>query len=941
MRLRSLLIPLLLSVAAPAVAQEKPEKPEKTPRGPSTLQPGVRDRVPLQIRERDPRATGKPGAPTVPFKGGPGGAAMPPTAAPGAGPRQPGAPTHAPGGAAPTPATPPAAPSQPTPPLPGATSIMGSGKTRVDVTPVTETNGKTAADVDENKRRTAGKALFNFENAQLIDVVKQISKLTGKNFILRENLKGQKLTILCEEPVSSKDAYRAFLVALEINNLAVVQAGKFLKIEERKNSIKQPIPTYFQNDAELPGDEQMVTYIHQLKYVEIDQAQKLVDSMLNKAVGDLQVYQPNLLIMSDSAVNISRIRKLLEKIDVAGYQTRIHILDIKYAPASDIANKLTALFDPNKTAQKKAPVRPAPGAGATPAAAAPAPAGGKEGAPETVGESGLDDYFITKIIADERTNKLIIVGTEDSFNRVKALVELLDVPEGPSNAPQVHVHPLENADSEKLTQALQNLAQAGKKPADKGKKGAATDASMFEGEIKISADPATNSLIIIASQRDYQSLAKVVRRLDVRRPQVFVEAVIMEVTLDRVTDLGLDWFTAYQAPVPGLGTGTGIIANPGGQSRLTSGLRAATVDPTGLSSFLGFLAFRGPGVPVRVGNQTVDLPSFGAVLNALEQDGNVDVLSTPHILTTDNVKAEILVGQTVPFASGFTSNLGGGAISSFVPIVSVQRQDVALKFVITPHVNTSNFVRLELDQEVSDLGATVEVSPGQKQPTTTKRTAKTTVVVKDEQTVIIGGLISDKRTHSESKIPVLGDVPWLGFLFRTPHTELRKTNLMIILTPHIIRSDEDFRRIYERKLQERQEFVEAFYGVNAPYLGPVDFERKVGAYGSLHTRIRDEMMKVENGGPGLPGESVITPESATISTSKPSDELPEGDEGGEVKGAAGAKPEGAEGAAPQGQPPPAGQPPEAGAPPPAPPPADAPATVTPPPAPEPPPPELQ
>jgi general secretion pathway protein D len=800
----------------------------------------------------------------------------------------------------------------------------------METTKVDEGSAKSAADIDEKGRREKGKSLFNWEKADLIDVVKAISKMTGKNFILREQLKGQKITILSEEPVTSKEAYRAFLVALEINNLALVPAGKFSKIEERKGAIKQNIPTFFDDDQELPGDEAMVTYIHRLKFVEVEQAQRLVDSMLNKASGDILVYQPNLLIMSDSGVNIARIRKLLERIDQPGHQARIHILDIKFAPAADIANKLTSLFDPSKAASKKTPVS-APGS-APGKTAEKAPPAGSSTAAASAKTDGLEDYFITKIIADERTNKIIIVSTEDSFNRVKQIVELLDVPEGPTNAPQVHVYNLENADADKLTAALNNVAQAGKKGDPKKKGKDAQPEGMFEGDVKITADPSTNSLVVVASQRDFRNMAKVIRRLDVRRPQVFVEAVIMEVSLNRTTELGLDWFTAYTAPVPGLGNGAGLVANPGGQTRLRTAFTTSAADPTGLAAFLGFLAFRGP--TVRVGTTAagapIDLPTFGAVLQALEQDGNVDVLSTPHILTTDNVKAEILVGQTVPFASGFTSNLGGGNISSFVPIVSVQRQDVALKFIVTPHVNTSNFVRLELDQEVSDLGDSVEVAPGQRQPTTTKRTAKTTVVVRDEQTVIIGGLISDKKIKSESKIPVLGDIPWLGFLFRSPRSELRKTNLLVIMTPHIIRGEEDFRRIYERKLQERQEFMEAFYGVHTPYGGPVDYERKVGAFGTLHHRIKDEMMRVENGGPGLPGENIITAEEqqpGEISPSHPTEGEGEGGavEGGQVQppgpsDAAHAEPSSA-GAPPAGQPPvspgtaPPAPPPEAAPPP--------------------------
>jgi general secretion pathway protein D len=841
-------------VAGAARAQEPDDEPGSKRggfppvRGP-TLNPALRDRVPMLKDKGALIPGGQPARGSVP----------PPRVAP----------TPPQGGQPPPAPQPVAAPAPtPTPPLPGATSLV-SGQTRISAGPVD------GSDADDKRRKSTGKFLFNYENANLIDIVKQISKMTGRNFILRENLKGQKLTILCEEPITSKEAYRAFLVALEINNLAMVPAGKFWKIEERKAATRQAIPTYFDGEAELPGDEAMVTTIYRLKYIELDQAQKLVDSMLNKTVGDLQIYQPNLLIMSDAAVNIARVKKLLDRVDQPGFQSRIQMLDIKYAPAADIANKLTTLLDPNKNAQKKNAV-PADGAQPKP------PMDPKSGPQDT----NLDDYYVTKIVPDERTNKIIVVSTPESFLRIKQLVEMLDVPEGATSSPQVHVHNLENADSEKLTAALNNLAQAGKKAGDKKKGPAQETDSMFEGEVKVTADPPTNSLVVVASQRDYRNLLKVIKRLDVRRPQVFVEAVIMEVTLNRTRDLALDWFSGVPATVPGMGGGLGVIANPGGQARVVKMLNPA--DPTGgLSALLGFLAFKGPSNTVQVGNNKIDLPSFGAVLNALEADGNVDVLSTPHILTTDNVKAEILVGQTVPFAAGFTSNLGGGTIGSFAPIVSVQRQDVALKFIVTPHVNTSNFVRLEMDQEVSDLGDSVEVSAGQKQPTTTKRTAKTTVVVKDEQTVIIGGLISDKKILSESKVPVLGDIPWLGFLFRSSREEFRKTNLLIIMTPHIIRADEDFRRIYERKLRERQEFMEAFYGVYAPAAGPVDYERKQGPYGAMHLRLKEEMMRVENGGPGLPGESIIGvdedkmdpptgPRIKPVDDGKPDDTPPQG-----------------------------------------------------------------
>ena len=741
-----------------------------------------------------------------------------------------------------------------------------------------EKDAPRAEDVDGAARYAKGKGYFNFDKADLMDVVKQISKLTQMNFIIPERIKTQKVTILCEKPVSTKDAFRAFLAALEVNNLALIPTGKFYKIEQRKESVRQTLPMLMDGEV-LPDGEEMITAVFELQHLDVDSVQKVIQNLVGKDA-TIQTFPPSLLILADSAANIIRLKRLIDKIDVEGVTNQVHIIDIQYAAATDVAQKLQQLFEAAKAGGRS------PGA-ITAKKGQPAGAA----ADQASGEEEL--VVLGKAIADERTNKLILVCSRRSFERVKEIVEILDVPVS-EGTPQVHVYFLSNAVAEEAAQTLTALAQGSQSAAQKGAKpkgGPATSADLFEGQVKVTADKATNSLVIVATGRDYKRLERVIERLDIRRAQVFVEAVIMEVSLSKQVDLGLNLFTGYKAEVPGLGEGYGLATNPGGQGLISSaGTSAATsavtggssaVSATNLAAFLGFLAFRGPIVP---GSESVlpgGLPSFGAVLQAVQKDADVDVLSTPHILTTDNEKAEILVGQNVPFAGSISGGASGSY--SFMPMVSVQRQDVALKFAVTPHVSEDRQVRLEIEQEVSDLGEYIDVGYGQKQPVTTKRNAKTTVVVKDQQTIILGGLISNRRDQTETKIPLLGDIPIIGWAFKTHGNNMRKSNLLLVLTPYIIESYEDFRRIYERKLAERREFIDYFYSGADEFKVPVEWAKKTGAYSMLKRQIAREMMRVENGGPGFGNEVLITPPSeSTIDISPPVDANggDSGDQGG-------------------------------------------------------------
>lgn len=779
-------------------------------------------------------------------------------------------------------------------------NMGGPGNGTGAATGASKSEEKAAAKVDlSNCKPATGKLAFNFEKATINEVLDQISRIKCMNFILSDAVKGKNdITIVSRSPVTVGQAYAAFLSALEANGMALVPAGAFWKVVERKDSAKTTIPMYEIRDGVLqrltpdekregdfPNSDAQVTLIYDVKYANKDQVQNLVRNLMSKNA-DLQTPVGSMFILTDSGSNILRILEVLDKIDVEGTSNRLNVVTVQYADVASIAQKLNEIFGVGANGADK-------GKGAAvKRGKVPKADGGAEAAAETAaGEESdsITDVSIEKIIPDERSNQLLIISSPKAFEKVLDVLRILDVPpiDGGGGEVKMFVVPLANMDAQKAEATLSALAQgsAAKKPTtEKGgakAKEAAAAASLFEGEVKVKADETTNSLVVVATGRDFRALKSVIEKLDVRRPQVFVEAAIMEVALNQNRSVGLNAYASTPVPTVG-GTGIGIIANEGGrqlfqdsakavagqqalaalveQGRLDGNTIGPVVDAaSNLSSLLGFLAFQGPGVEVIPG---LTLPSVGAVLNLLQSNTNVDILSTPHIMTTDNEKAEISVGQRVPVVRGIAPVSGAGSLG-LGGLQQVAYEDVKLKFAITPHVNSDGEVRIELEQEVSDLGGQVSVGNGLTQPIITNRNVKNVVVAKDQQTIAIAGLISDRKGDTESKIPFFGDIPIVGWLFKTWTDNKAKTNLLIVLTPYIVRNDEDFRKIYERKMKERRDFVEAYFSDARVYNPYIDYDKKTGPVGELNRVIEYEMQKIENGGKGH-GELLINSGDATF-----------------------------------------------------------------------------
>ena len=461
--------------------------------------------------------------------------------------------------------------------------------------------------------------------------------------------------------------------------------------------------------------------------------------------------------------------------------------------------------------------------------------------------------LITKdgnLIAYPATNSLIITDSVAAIRKIEKLVTALDV-QLPTGKGKINVYYLKNASSEDIAKVMQALVSRLPVPPAGGAAQPAGPATILEGAVTITADKLTNSLIIVASPIDYETMKDVIQKLDIRRRQVYVEAAIIEMGLTKSRELGFEF---QAANLDKLGNNQNMVVggtNFGGIGQATLAGPAAFANFNGLAvgAVKGTFTFKG-----------TEFLNIGALLRALQSDSDVNVLSTPNILTSDNQKAEIMVGQNVPFTTGQTQNATTGSGSIFN---TVERKDVGIKLQITPQISSDNTVRLDVNQEISDVVQASFLNPSGL--VTNKRSAITTVVVKDRETMVIGGLIRDNLTTSESKVPFLGDIPLLGWLFKYKTTKLEKVNLMLFITPYIIKNEDDAQDITRRKAEALEHFreehgmqkkdvgglVEAKKPSSAP-TGTVPAAKSVGSG-------EKAAEKKENGSNGGEKKSLVTP----------------------------------------------------------------------------------
>lgn len=633
---------------------------------------------------------------------------------------------------------------------------------------------------------------FDYNNAEITDVIKAISELTGKNFIIDPAVRG-KITIIAPTKISVAEAYRAFLSALAINGYTVVPSGGFLKVKSSRNAQRDNIDTY--SGTYFPNSDQMITRIIHLKHISAEQVSREL-RILNSKDGELSPYpQTNSLILSDYGSNIERVMKIINQLDVPGFEEKLVVIPIKYAKAKDMAELVNKIVNKDSSSSKGGPI------------SAGVPRFG--GARPTSGGSG-SAYFM--VIPDDRTNALIVVGNSSGIDRIRKLLSQLDFKIRLDENGGVYVYYVKNGEAEKIAQTLNGIAKDNKPATGSstggppgappiGPAGVAQSTEIFGGDVKIAADKETNSLIVTASKQDYEVVLNLLSKIDIPRDQVYVEAIIMEMILTDNVKWGVGYFK-----FDGASKGVGRVGFNGLGDDLQS-----LMNPTGGAGTI--LAFGSKGtVPVTVAGTTQNIPDLIGFINLLKGVGRTNVLSTPQIMALDNEDAEIEVGDEV--ATSFQTSTGANGITQ----TSATTKDATLKLKIKPFISpASDTVRMKIEQKIAQpkagtLKDTISLS---------KRSIITNIVVPDRDTAVLGGLVKDQEVENITKVPILGDIPILGWLFKSRSVSKEKANLLVFLTPKIVRNPNDNSSLLNKKLDQRLNFIKQ-NGGRDPYGKVID-----------------------------------------------------------------------------------------------------------------------
>jgi general secretion pathway protein D len=614
----------------------------------------------------------------------------------------------------------------------------------------------------------------NYKEADIRQIVEAVGEITNRTFIIDPRVQGAKVTMLSSTPMSPEAFYEAFLSILDVHQLAAVTTGNITKIIPNATARQYAGPV---GSAGSTGPDDLITQVIQVRNVNATQLVPILRPLVPQ-YGHLVAHPgSNMLIISDRAANVERMINIIQRIDQASDE-EIEVIPLQHASATEVVRVVTQL-----TQQPRA-----------------------DGAPVAI-----------SLVADPRTNTVLLGGDTAARLRLRALIAHLDTP--PEDGGDTQVRYLRFADAEDLATKLQQHI-TGNITAPGGAAGAAGGAEGGQqSAVGVWADAQTNAIVVNAPPKTMRSLMSIVDRLDIRREQVLVEAIIVEVLEDRSADLGVTWAVSGSgddAPIavtnfPSFGPGIVQLAGA------VAGGGDGTTDPAGLI---------GEGVTIGVGRITDNGVSFAAILRALQGDANTNIISTPTILTTDNEEATLNIGQEVPFVTGqyADTGTGGGGVN---PFTTVNRESVGVKLTITPQINEGDSLLLEISQEISSIASS---SAGAVDLITNQRIVETTVIVDDGTIIVLGGLIEDTLRESNQQVPVLGSIPIVGNLFRTRGTEKVKTNLLIFIRPQILRdadqswsvTNEKYNYIRNIQLGSEGESVPLMPGADRPVLRPLD-----------------------------------------------------------------------------------------------------------------------
>ena len=575
----------------------------------------------------------------------------------------------------------------------------------------------------------------NFKDADLGQVAEAVAAVTGKNFVVDPRVRAQ-VNLISSTPMSANEFNQAFLSILQVNGFVAVPTGSIIKIVPDAN-----VRTMAMND--LPErvsntSDEMVTQVVTIRNTSAAQLTQVLRPLVAQYGHLVSVPGSNSLIISDRANNVARILKIIERVDRAG-DAAIDVIPLQNSTASDVVRTLTAL---------------------------------------TAGQAAAEGAALApKVVADDRSNSVLVSGESAQRLRIGTLVAHLDTPI--DNGGDTQVRYLRYADAEKIAPKLKEMATGVVAQTGGAAAGGAASASA-DRNLNIWAEPQTNALVITAPPKAMRSLMTIVDKLDIRRAQVLVEAIIVDVRLDKAADLGVNWavWSSDGSNVP-----AGGFVSPVGSAnnnpvsivdlaRTAANPAAASSVPLGTTFGIGRLSAGGV--------------NFAAMLRAMRSDSNTNVIATPSATTMDNEETELKVAQEVPFITGqytnsTSTNNGGGIVN---PFTTVQRQEVGTILKITPQINEGDAVQLKIELESSELSG----SAGDANSLiTNKRVINTTVLIEDQGVVVLGGLIRDSVIDGETRVPYLGRIPLLGEAFKSRNTKREKSNLMVFIRPKILR----------------------------------------------------------------------------------------------------------------------------------------------------------
>ncbi len=657
---------------------------------------------------------------------------------------------------------------------------------------------------------------LDFQDAEITEVIGVIAQATGKNFLYDDRVRGR-VTVISPEPVTADEAYRVFESILQVKGFTTVPSpGGILKIVPLRDAKENPLDTVT-GERVLENRDMFITRLLPLRFVKAEQISETIKPLVSKEASVISYAPTNTLIITDSAANIRRLVNIIDQIDVSTYQEQIKLIPIRYADASALTGQLAEIFGGDAGAGG---VAGQAGGRIRRARAAQQQAQPQAGIPgvETVIGGGGEPRFIP----DERTNSIVVIANKAVLREVERIIDLLDYQR--KGAGRIHVYRLQNADAEEIAQTLSSLASGssgGARPSTTrtslagaaGAAGQAASSGLGGGVVadlgdgvRISADAPTNSLIIQANAEAFAPLSEVIEALDIRRPQVMVEALIMEVDVDDSVGLGSSWLYNIRVGDDVVGIGSNNRATPTSPLTLANLIRGVS-DPGSLTTALlgSTFSILDPNDPT--GLTTIEIPVIRALITASSTTDDSNIISAPTILTADNEEAEIVVGQNIPVP---TSNLQattstGTTTNPFQTSQNIARQDVGVTLRVTPQISEGDTVRLNIFQEISEVNEAASLG-SDIGPTTTNRKVENVVYVRDGEAVMIGGILAEVQGVSETKVPWFGDIPILGWAFKGTSDSVRKTNLIVVLTPRIVRSPEDLERV---TVEGRERFRDA------------------------------------------------------------------------------------------------------------------------------------